>query len=67
MGSQAMDGQSGVAPWEVTLGFSYMTEGRAGVEGHGESCQSLSCAGRPDTQWVLVFGSRGKSVCSLKK
>jgi len=44
-----MDKQSGVALWEVTLGFSCMTEGRAGVGGHEESCQSLSCTGRPDS------------------
>jgi len=55
MGSQEMDKQSGVELWEVTLGFSCMTEGRAGVGGRGENCQSLSCTGRPDSQWVRIW------------
>ena len=58
MGSQAMDKKSGVVLWEVALGFSCMTEGRAGVGGHEESCQSLSYTGRPDSQCVRIFSCR---------
>jgi len=47
--SHAMNKQTSVALWEVTLGFSCMIEGRAGMGGmdggHGENCQILSCPG----------------------
>jgi len=66
MDSQAMDKQSGVV-LEVILGFSCMTDRRAGVGGIKENCQSLSCTGRPDSQLVRIFGCRAWGICSLKK